>query len=203
MKTMLKGLLIVLVLVAIPLGASGQQLFDFSGQALMPAGVGGTLTMYSVVRDASPAIDTPLPLDFANYQYTLVVDQAVLTADGMFKTFSGGTVAIYKDAGTLADFANPGTFTDGTAILIGNFTTLSKFVPANSVSGFFDWVGGTRVDDMAPVDQLHWAFVSATSVDSGLLEPGYDEVWDGKTEPPENIVDTESSSMSRVKALFN
>ncbi len=204
MKTMMKGLLIVLVVAALPLGASAQQLFDFTGQALSPAGVGGMLTMYSVVFDPAPA-ETPIPLDFANYEFTLVVEGATLVADGMVKTYAGGTVTIYQDSGTAADYASPVTLTDGTAILVGNFTSLSHFVPPvgpGSASGTVDWVGGTRLNDMAPEDQLGWSFFSATNPNSGLLEPGYDEVWDGKTEPVDIIVDTESASMSKVKALF-
>ncbi len=204
MKNMMKGLLIVLVVVAVPLGASAQQLFDFNGQALLPAAVGDQLTMYGVVFDPAPA-ETPIPLDFVNFEFTLVVDGPVLSVDGIVKTFVGGTVTIYQDAGTAADFANPATLTDGVAILVGNFTSLSQFVPPfgpGSVSGFVDWVGGTRLNDIAPEDQLGWAFLSGTSATSGLLEPGYDEVWDGKTEPPEVIVDTESASLGKVKALF-
>ncbi len=204
MKTMMKGLLIVLVVAALPLGASAQQLFDFNGQALLPAGVGGQLTMYSVMFDPAP-IDSPIPLDFANYEFTLVLEGATLTVDGISRIFAGGTVTIYQDAATSADYANPATFTDGTAILVGNLTSLSQFVPPvgpGSASGHLDWVGGTRLTDMAPDDQLNWTFVSGTNANSGMLEPGYDEVWDGKTEPPSTIVDTEAASMSKVKALF-
>ncbi len=204
MKTMMKGLLIVLAVAALPLGASAQQLFDFNGQAMMPSTAGGVLTMYSVMYDPAP-IDSPIPLDFASYEFTLVVDGVTLVSDGISRVFSGGTVTIYQDAGTAADYTNPATFTDGTAILVGNFTSLSQFVPPfgpGSVSGYLDWVGGARLNDMAPEDQLHWAFLSGTSTTSGTLLPGYDEVWDGKTEPPSTIVDTEAASMGSIKALF-
>ena len=72
MKTRLLFLTIVTVAFLLPGAAMAQQLFDFYGMALLPANVGGTATMYSVVRDASPAA-TPLPLDFDNFEYTLVV----------------------------------------------------------------------------------------------------------------------------------
>jgi hypothetical protein len=58
------------------------QLFYFNGQALLPAGVGGNLTMYSIVVNGDQ-VDTPIPLDFDNYQYTLVVTDLELVADGM------------------------------------------------------------------------------------------------------------------------
>ncbi|PJA77092.1 hypothetical protein CO151_00680 [bacterium CG_4_9_14_3_um_filter_65_15] len=203
MKTMFKGLLIVLVLAALPMGAAAQQLFDFTGQALIPGSVGGTLDMYGEIFDPVPAT-TPIPLDFANYQYTVVVN-AVMAATGIVRTYSGGTIAIYEDAGTAADYTNPATLSDGTAILLGTFSSFSQFVPPigpGSASGTVDWVGGSRLNDIAPEDQAGWAFLSGTNPNSGLLEPGYDEVWDGKVEPTTTIVDTENASMSKVKALF-
>jgi len=203
MKTMMKGLLIVLVIAALPLGAAAQQLFDFTGQALIPGTVGGVMTMYGEIYDPAPAT-TPLPLDFANYQYTVVVS-ANLAATGMVRTYTGGTIAIYKDAATAADYTNVATFADGTPILTGVFVSFSQFVPPvgpGSVTGTVDWTGGTRLDDIAPEDQAGWAFLSGTNPDSGLLEPGYDEVWDGKVGPKDIIVDDQNASMGQVKSLF-
>lgn len=203
MKTMMKGLLIVLVVAALPLGAAAQQLFDFTGQALIPGSVGGALDMYGEVFNPTPAT-TPIPLDFANYQYTVVVN-SVMTATGIVRTYSGGTIAIYEDAGTAADYTNPATFADGNLILLGTFSSLSQFVPPvgpGSASGFVDWFGGSRLNDIAPEDQAGWAFLSGTNPSSGLLEPGYDEVWDGKVEPTTTIVDIENASIGKVKALF-
>lgn len=203
MKTMLKGLLIVLVVAALPMGAAAQQLFDFTGQAVIPAATGGNLHMYSVLYDPAPAT-TPLPLDFANYEYTIAV-HGVLVAGGMVRTYGGASITIYEDAGTAADYANPATFMDGTPILSGVFTALSQFVPPvgpGSVTGTVDWTGGTNLNDFALQDQTGWFFGAGSNPDSGLLEAGYDEVWDGKVEPSDTIVDTETSTMSRVKALF-
>ena len=204
MRTMLKGMLVVLVVAALPLAASAQQLFDFNGQAILPGGVGGSLTMYSEVFDASPAT-TPIPLDFADYQFTLVVEDLVLDADGFTQHYSGGTVTLYQDAGTAADFADLSTFTDGTAILIGTITTLSRTMfptGIGSVVGVVDWNGGTRLDDIAPEDQADWGFFSGVNSGDDQTLPGFDEMWDGKIEPREPIVDNEASSFGSVKALF-
>ncbi len=203
MKT-LRMILLVVAVGAMPLAASAQQLFDFNGQTILPAGVGGTLTMVSEVFDASPAT-TPIPLDFANYQYTLVIEGLVLDVDGFTQQYSGGTLTLYQDASTAADFANMATFTDGEAILVGTFVDLSHTVfpsGVGSVAGTLDWTGGTRLDDIAPGDQPGWSFLSGTNNGVDQVLPGFGEQWDGKVEPRDFIVDDEASSFGSVKALF-
>lgn len=203
MKNLIKGLLITAAVASVPAAAQALQLFDFNGQADVPAVVGGTLSMYSIVYDASP-IQTPIPLDFANYQFTLVIAGLVLDVVGNPQTYSGGTLTIYQDAGTAADFANTATFTDGTAILVGNITALSRVkftLTLGSVNGWLDWVGGTRLDDIAPWDQTGWAINSGINSRSTVVLPGFDEQWDGKVEHGD-IVDTQPSTWGGVKALF-
>ncbi len=204
MKNLRKGLLVMLALAAVPMMASAQQLFDFNGQALLPTAVGGALTMYSEVFDASP-ITTPIPLDFADYQFTLVVDGLILDTDSFTQHYAGGTVTLYQDATTVADFANLPTFTDGLAILVGTITTLNRTMfptGIGSLAGSVDWTGGSRLNDIAPDDQADWAFLSG--INSGITSalPGFDEMWDGKVEPHEFIVENQISSWGSVKALF-
>ena len=70
----MKKLLLVVALVgmlAAPQLASAQQWFDFNGQTLLPAMLGGTLTSYSIV--ANGGVDTPVPVDWDNYEYTIVI----------------------------------------------------------------------------------------------------------------------------------
>ncbi len=204
MKNLVKGLLVVLALIALPMAATAQQLFDFNGQAILPAGVGGALTMHSVVFDASPA-EAPIPLDFANFEFTLVVDGLILDTDGFTQHYAGGTVTLYQDAGTAADYGNLATFTDGTAILIGTITTLSRTMfptGIGSLAGVVDWTGGSRLNDIAPEDQADWAFLSGINSGTTSVLPGFDEMWDGKVEPHQPIVDNEAASWGSVKALF-
>lgn len=201
MRTKITMLLLALILMAAP--ASAQQLFDFLGQADVPDQVGGTLSLYSIMPEVSAPIETPLPLDFANFQYTLVVTGLVLDADGSVQTYSGGTITIYEDAGTAADYANLGTFTDGTALLVGNVTLLTRQMftsTIGTVSGNVDWTGGTQLDEFAPADQLGWTFLSG--VNARDFEPGFDEVWDGKVEPQGPIVEVQESTWGALKALM-
>ncbi len=202
----MKKLLLMIAAVGLalaPAAASAQQYFDFNGQTLLPAGPGGDLTMVSIV-DNGGVIDPPLPLDFANFQYTLVVSGLTLITDGAAQFYSGGTITLYEDDGTPADFANMATFMDGTALLVGSVSLQRQmFLPSlGSVAGDVDWTGGTRLSEFAPADQLGWKFFSSVSNRSTVTQPGYDENWDGKTEPSEPVVETESTSLGEVKSRF-
>ncbi len=206
MRTRITLLLLALLLIAVP--ASAQQLFDFLGQTVVPAAAGGMLNMDSLIRDPAPAT-TPLPLDFANFEYTLVVTNLeLISGDGTTaspQNYANGTLTIYEDNSTAADYANPATFSDGEAILIGTITTLNRTMftlTHGSAAGWVDWVGGTHLDDIAPVDQIGWPFLTGISARSTVIEPGYSEQWDGKVEPEEPIVDTEDMSWGSVKALM-
>ena len=204
MRLLLPLMLILALVVVQP--ADAQQLFDFNGQALIPAVLGGTLSMYSVVFDGGGAIPTPLPLDFANFQYTIVITSLPLLVDGFTQNYAGGSIVLYEDNATVADYTNPATFTDGTPILSGTFQNLSRtiFFPVSgtgSASGLVDWTGGTRLGEIAPADQIGWAFVTGISGGS-TVEPGYDENWDGKVEPQEPIVPNQADSFGQVKSRF-
>ena len=206
MRTRITLLALALVLIAVP--ASAQQLFDFLGQTVVPTTAGDVLSMESLVRDPSPGT-TPIPLDFANYEYTMVIAQLeLLSGDGTVaspQNYADGTLILYQDNTTAADYSNPSTFSDGTPILIGAITTLNRTMytaTLGSVSGFVDWVGGTRLNDIAPVDQLGWPFLSGISARAENVEAGYDEQWDGKCEPEEPIVDVQEMSWGSVKALL-
>jgi hypothetical protein len=195
--------LLALAALALAAPASAQQLFDYNGQADVPAVVGDVLTMHSVVFDPAPGV-TPIPLDFGSYEYTLVVTGLTLdSVSGIQSSYSGGVIAIYEDDATPADFADQGTFTDGAAILTGTFTALTRSMftaSLGSVDGFVNWTGGSRLNDIAPEDQDQWAFLSGVNVN--FAEAGYDEEWDGKVEPSDIIVGSEIRSWGSVKALM-
>lgn len=184
--------------------AQAVQFFDFSAQAVIPADVGGTAAAYGVILNGG-APESPLPLDVANYQYTLVVTGLTMVSSGAPSVFSGGTVAIYEDAATPADYADPGTFSDGVLVLGGvlNSLTSTMLLPSlGSGNGYVDWNSGARLDDLAPEDQSGWPFLVTVYTDPSVVEPGYSELWDGKVEPGNDVVDTDQSSWSEVKALF-
>ncbi len=204
----MKKLLLTVMLacaVSAPAAASAQQWFDFNGQALLPAAVGQDLTLYAVINN-NGIIDTPLPLDFANFEYTLVVTGLTLVTDlgGGGQTYSGGAIAIYEDASTAADYTNPASFSDGTVLLSGDLDSLNRslFGSIGSAGGTVNWTGGTNLGDLAPADRLGWAFLTGISNRSTVTEPGYDENWDGKVEPTVPVVSSQVESWSSVKAQF-
>ena len=184
--------------------AQAVQFFDFSAQAVIPTDVGGAAEAYGVILNGG-APESPLPLDTANYQYTLVVTGLTMVSSGSPSVFSGGSVAIYEDDATPADYADPGSFSDGVMILGGvlNSLTRNMLLPSlGSANGYVDWTAGTRLNDLAPGDQSGWPFLVTIYTDASQVEPGYSELWDGKVEPSTDVVDTEKNSWSRVKTLF-
>jgi hypothetical protein len=194
---------LVIALVIAPNAASAQQFFDFFGQAIVPANIGETLTMRSVVFDGSPTIETPLPLDFANFQYTIVLEGVVFDAiSGSAQLYSGGTIALYEDDGSAADYADPSTFTDGTPLLTGVVVSLSRsqLLSLVSVVGTIDWTGGSQIDDFAPADRLDWGFFSG--VNTAVADPGYTETWDGKVEPRDPVVSNENTTWGGIKSAW-
>jgi hypothetical protein len=211
MKNLLLALC-VLLLIAVPQIAQAQtQAFDFLGQADLPASVGGSLSMYSVIQEGSAIIVPPIPLDFVNYDYTVVITGLVLDVDGILQQYSGGTVTIYEIANGAADYANLSTFTTGTAILVGDLTSMTRsdvtqsfppFARSIIMNGDLDWTGGTRVDDMAPADQIGWGLFATGNQDAANVEPGFDEQWDGKIELDRLIVPAPDKSMGSFKASF-
>ena len=200
--------LLILTIAACSLALAGPaaatQLFDFNAQAVVPGTVGQDAQVYGIIVNGG-AVDTPLPLDFANYQYTIVITGLTLDAVGSSSQFSGGAIAIYEDAATAADYTAPGSFSDGTAILSGTVTSFEHSVLLGSIGngmGFVDWTGGSRLNDLAPADQQNWPLLTATNSGAAYVEPGFTHLFDGKVEPSEDVVSNESRSLSGVKALY-
>lgn len=197
----MKRFLLTLCLVGLPLAASAQQKIDFSGQAMLSAG--GAVDMYAVVLDADP-IALPLPLDFANHQYTLVFRGFTAgPPSGTSTPYGGGTVVLYEDAATPASFANPASFMDGTAILASGAAVFTRTVftaTLGTLDGTLDWTGGTRIGDLHPADRLGWDLSSGLNSMASQVEPGYDEAWDGTVEPAGEVVDTDRESFGTLKA---
>ena len=195
--------LLAVAMLTRPTAGYAQQLFDFDGQAILPTAIGETLTVLAEVFDGAPFFDSPIPLDFANFQYTLVIEGVVLDSEvGSTQYYSGGTITLYEDDATPASFADPSSFSDGTALLAGTFTTLSRslLLSLAQATGAFDWTGGTRLDDLSPESRTAWGFFAAIS--AAYAEPGYDENWDGKVEPREPVISTGESSFGELKSAW-
>ena len=196
--------LLLLGHLAFAASASAAQMFDFDAQAIIPAGGGSAAVVYGRIVNGA-AVATPLPLDFANYEYTIVVTGLVRDTVGATSQFSGGLVTIYQDAATAAAWATPSSFSDGTAILSGTLGTFQRTMLTSTLgngAGAVDWTGGTMLNLLAPADQAGWPFLTSVSRAASQVQPGYSERWDGKVEPQEEVVSTEQQSWSELKAAF-
>lgn len=205
MRVKVLATLVALALAAPSAWAVDPPNFDFLGFADLPTSIGGTLVMRSVLTN-NGVVPTPIPLDFTNNQYTLVVTGTWASGSlSSSATFTPASIEIWEDpiaGGTAANYAVPGTFTDGTLILSGSFTpalTRLRFTSTvGNFSGTVTFSGGSRLGDLpSPVG---WPFVGGWSR-AVTIEPGYDEQWDGKIDLTSVAVD--KSSWGAVKDLFN
>jgi len=197
-------MLLLLGLTAFAATASAVQMFDFDAQAIMPAGTGSAATVYGRIVNGA-AVATPLPLDFANYEYTIVVTGLIQDTMGATSLFSGGTVTIYQDAATAAVWAMPSSFSDGTVVLSGTLAAFQRTMLTTTLgsgAGTVDWTGGTMLNLLAFADQTGWPFLTAVSRAASQVQPGFSERWDGKVEPRGEVVSSEQQSWSELKAAF-
>lgn len=178
--------------------------FDFNGYAIVPTTIGGALTMRSVLTN-NGVVPTPIPLDFVNNQYTLVVTGTLASISGIHQYYSPASIEIWEDAiagGTAADYGSPGTFIDGTKILSGSFAgnlDRSGFtLTLGSFLGTINFTGGTRLGEMSPPNG--WPFGGGWSRSVSGIPNGYDENWDGKIDLTSVAVDTET--WEHVKGLY-
>jgi len=171
----------------------------FDAWAIAARQIGDSLEVRGVLFHGS--VPPPLPLDFDAFEHTLVfAAQLVATRDGV-EIYAPSTIAVYSDVratGTLADPAQPGTYTDGDCILLARLQDLvhSNFGSPGYVTGHFELTGGSRLDEVVfPPSILGagWETVDAPA--------GYHEAWLGQMfyDDPNGI---EQRTWSAVKALY-
>jgi hypothetical protein len=177
--------------------------FDFNGYAVVPTAVGGTLTMRSVLTN-NGVVPTPIPLDFTNFQYTLVVTGTLAGSSGIAQQYNPATIALYSDplGGTPANYGVPGTFTDGTLILAGVFDgnlIRNTFTPTlGNFVGKVNFNAGTRLGDLPTPNG--WPFGGGWSRTISGIPAGYQENWDGKID---NVpVAVERQNWDGVKGMY-
>jgi len=178
--------------------------FDFNGYAQIPAMLGGTLTVRSVLTN-NGVVPTPIPLNFALNQYTLVVTGTLASSAGIAQQYNPASVSIYEDpigGGTAANYAVPGTFTDGTLILGGAFNgnlTRNTFTPnLGNFVGKIDFSTGSLLG-LLPTPN-GWPFGGGWSRTISGIPAGYQENWDGKIDLA--AVGVQQKTWSGVKELF-
>ncbi|MHB8078025.1 MAG: hypothetical protein ACYDIE_02045 [Candidatus Krumholzibacteriia bacterium] len=192
--------------------------------------VGSTLEVYGLAAPGSVA--PPIAFDWANYEYTVQVSGltvATYAADSVpvgpylldrkSSTYAGGIVRIYQDAkagGTHADFAAPGTFSDGTLILTAavddGFASLLTDGPivhdgifVGSGSGTCDFNGGSRLDELVSAEYyLNDWFLGGVPISdpSPTVPAGFQRLFNVKLVSPNDPTSAEPGTWSGVKALY-
>jgi len=204
MRNRITTTLLLAALALVPALAAADQVFDFDGVTVTPAAPGEQLVASCVVKDVLPPLTTPIPLDFAAHEYTLVVTAVLDSATAYTQYFSSGTVALYEDDATPADPADPSTYTDGTVLLSGELDHLVRnLFPTGlgSGSGSLDWTGGERLGTFPEADRYGWTLLF--TLDAGVDRAvGFDETWEGTLAPATEIVAAEELTWSELKALY-
>ncbi len=219
-----------LVLATMATSALGQSELLFFGYSKYVAGdpdaIGSTMDVYGILTTVG-GVPTPIPVDLMNYEYTVHIGGMTVAASSntpptvLNISYNGGEVHIYKDSlvgGTLADYANPATFTDGELILHATvddgWTALlfdfdTDFIFTGSGSGSCDFIGGTQLGDLVSAEYYleDWGFlgtpVSDPNPGQGFVVPaGYDRIFDVKLTPPNDPTPAEPTTWGTIKDLY-
>jgi hypothetical protein len=230
-KRILALTIALLVAMAMVSAAFGQSEFLFFGYSKYVAGdpddMGSIMDVYGIMTTVG-GVDFPIPVDMLNYEYTVYVSSMVVASNTnepptvLNLGYNGGEVRIYKDplaGGTLADYADPSTFTDGELILHATvqdgWTALlfdfdTDFIFTGSGSGFCDFIGGSQLGDLVVGEYyledwgLHGTPVADPNPDQGITVPtGYDRVFDVKLTPPNDPTATDPASWGEIKRLYH
>jgi len=226
MNTIRTLILTALVILAV-VPASGQVEFTFEGFAVMSPGIdltGATLSVYGIANPPA-STPTPLPLDFANNQYTISVNDMLVTgfvqdlgnATKDFD-FTGGVLSIFEDAiatGTSADYANQASFTDGDMIVQASVDAGWEMHLDNPIGfgysgagiGTCDINGGSSLGDLQtygyPLDNWTFAGTAIAEPSSFVNVPnGYNYVFGIKIIFPYDPTPNEDATWSHVKNLY-
>ncbi len=138
--------------------------------------------------------------------YQVVADAAGPGIDWVSVDFSTASVDIYEDAGTAADFANPGTFTDGTHILSGlgvnmHAEGLTIYGMPLGVTGVVVFNGGSGYGSLLGCGGSGLSMNDF--IDITFLTPptGYEEAYDAEWKC-ESTVSVDDSTWGSIKSLY-
>lgn len=185
---------------------------------------GGVFNMVGTISAFGP------PLDFLNAgdpskEYTFyvhgMVSQGTVAAGPPATTiyttnYTGGTIEIYEDTSPDAVFAPnppnaqvPSSFTDGTPILTGNFTSFvvqtNNFTAymVGNIEGDISWTGGTLKNEMNGADgqPCPGLLTGGATWNPSVLIPGYIFRHDGKIDY-QCPVPVHPSTWGSIKAMY-
>ena len=171
--------------------------FDYEFPNPNPATFGEAGSGY-VGLGTVPFLFAPLVSNTVDNEYTFVIEcqtPTVMPVGSLeIVNYATGTVTVYEDSkatGTTADFAPnppngqvPGTFTDGTAILVASLTGFQLVVDTSNGVGNFEGVmnisGGSQLGNFPLNQRTGWTF-SGTTGEALNIPAGYYHQIDGQS----------------------
>jgi hypothetical protein len=210
------GAIVILALAAGP--ASALPFFDFHGYSYLNGPgftVGTSVQVPALFNVIQP--DPIWPLDFVNNEYTIMAAGLTITdvqsaGPMLILTLSGGSIGLYEDplrnsvwAASPPSALVPATFQDGTAELVGHFTSMDMIFDTGTgtgtISGTITWTGGARLAQIG--NPAGWTYFGGVSNHAGLGIPvGYDLAWDPQIYGPEETP-VLNSSWGAIKHTFS
>lgn len=181
---------------------------DHDGPAPGEYAAGVTYDAYTVINTTQT--NPWFPWDQVSFEYTAVINATVssYTDFGVQRVvdFGVASVAIYKDAGTAADYANKATFTDGTLVLSGEFQNMigSHFefpgLPYD-VTGVVVFNGGAELGSLNPACSGGLVANDFINFLIGTNPAGYEEGYDIEWKCTETV-GTDESTWGQMKGLY-
>lgn len=187
--------------------------------------LGGEFKMVGTISQFGPPLDFLNALlatnEFTFYVHNLISNGTVPIgppSTTIYTTgYTGGTIEVYQDPAMDAVFAPgppnaqvPSTFTGGTPILTGNFTsftvTSNNFTAfdTGNIEGDIQWTGGTLIGKFAtslPAQPCEGLFTGGSTWYPPVLIAGYLFRHDGKIDA-QCPTPAQSSTWGRLKTLY-
>lgn len=177
---------------------------------VLPSNPGDVFAFTAVVSNLDPIFGVDLLVEEATvYVYDLVSTGQFNTGASWLIGYVGGKIEVYSDPSQDADWgvfppnAQLGTFTNGTLLFAGDFTSFTVQMDLGGVAGAFegliDGVGGTVANACT---DCAFTFGGIFGDQIAQLPDGYDLQIDGTLEVCETVKTTRQS-FGTIKALYN
>lgn len=217
MKKLLTVIALTVLLAAPTASLALVQMLPFGFSYFTPPEAVGTATTIVGFLDPPVGFDYPFTVDFANNEYTYEITATILSImPGPVSTtiiYSGATISIYEDASMNGDYGvsppngtAPSTFQDGTVILTGNITNLTRLdfnfgFPEPTAVGTINFTAGAKLSELTQ-GGAGWTFHAGISSNPITGIPGgYQRNWACKITPPATVP-VEETTWGRVKTIY-
>ncbi len=217
-------LILVTLLVAVAfvpsVQAEGVQIADYLGFAwetggFLPSEAGDVFSFVGVTTDADPLLGVDLSQEEVTFYVYDLVSQGELVdnpaAGWTTILYSGGTLEMYRDAAMNADYGTyppngtvPSTFTDGTLLLKGTFTSFYVQIDPTGAGTYGGNADGVDGELITTCTGCIYTWGGAFTQDAGAQIPdGYDLQLDGVLEIDPAVRTQSESAWGAWKASYN